>query len=115
MVVSQSSGKSLPQEIFKASSQGKGKKQPSPAEFYRLKGKSDGVGQLLVFAKYLETYRGVSEFTPKEINNLVKEARLSRDIHGQYYSNAVKQGLLRPLGNKKYSLTLSAEDYLGSV
>jgi len=41
---------------------------------------------------------------------LAKEARLSRDVHAQYFSNAVKQGLLRSLGAGRYSLTLSAEE-----
>lgn len=87
---------------------------PAPAEFYRLKnkGKSDGITQLLIFAKYLDAYRSKSEFSQKDINAVVKEARLSKDIHGQYFSNAVKQGLLRSLGSGRYSLTLSAEEIL---
>jgi hypothetical protein len=89
---------------------------PTPAEFYRLKsrGKTDGITQLLIFAKFLETYKNLSEFSQKDVNAIVKEARLSKDIHGQYFSNAVKQGLLRSLGSGRYSLTLSAEELIAS-
>jgi len=91
-------------------------KVPSPAEFYRAKNRSDGVSQILIFGKFLEEYRGKSEFTPQELNNVVtNEARLAKEIHGQYFTNAVKQGLLRGLGGGKYSLTLSAEDALAAM
>ena len=90
--------------------------EPTPAEFYRLKnrGKGDCITQLLIFAKYLETYKNLSEFSQKDVNAVVKLARLSKDIHGQYFSNAVKQGLLRSLGSGRYSLTLSAEELLSN-
>jgi hypothetical protein len=89
---------------------------PTPAEFYRLKnkGKADGITQLLIFAKYLETYKNLSEFSQKDVNAIVKNARLAKDIHAQYFSNAVKQGLLRSLGSGRYSLTLSAEELLSN-
>jgi len=83
---------------------------PSPAEFYRAKNRTDGVSKILIFGKYLEEYRNKTEFTPLELNEIAKEVKLSKDIHPQYYSNAVRQGLLRGLGGGKYSLTLSAED-----
>jgi len=88
---------------------------PSPAEFYRTKGKTDGISQILIFGKYLEQFRATQEFTRAEINNLAKEAKLSRDVHSQYFTNAVKQGLLRSHPGKKYSLTLSAEEVLSSM
>ncbi|MEX2558028.1 MAG: hypothetical protein WEB06_20645 [Actinomycetota bacterium] len=89
-------------------------KAPAPAEFYRSKGKTDGLSQLLIFARYLEEFEGKSEFSPTEVNAIAKQARLSKDIHAQYFSNAVKQGLLRKHG-KKYSLTLTAEEVLASM
>ena len=90
-------------------------KAPTPAEFYKSKGKKDGVSQILIFGKYLEEYRHVSEFSKKDINELVKDAKLPKDIHGQYFTNAVKQGLLRSHGQGKYSLTLSAESVLSAI
>lgn len=88
---------------------------PSPAEFYKDKGKTDGVSKLLIFAKYLELFKGMPEFTPADINQLAKQAKLSKDIHYQYFTNAVKQGLLRSHGGGKYSLTLSAEEVIASM
>lgn len=90
-------------------------KAPAPAEFYKSKGKTDGISQILIFGKYFEEYRNVSEFSQKDINKLVKETKLPKDIHGQYFTNAVKQGLLRSHGRGKYSLTLSAESVLSAM
>lgn len=89
-------------------------KTPTPAEFYRSKGKTDGLSQLLIFARYLEEFQGKSEFSPGEVNQVAKDAKLSRNIHPQYFANAVQQGLLRKHG-RKYSLTLSAEEVLASM
>jgi hypothetical protein len=72
------------------------------------------VSQLLIFAKYLEQYENLSDFTGKDINRVAKEAKLAKDIHPQYFTNAVKQGLLRKQG-QRYSLTLSAEETLASM
>jgi hypothetical protein len=90
-------------------------KAPSPAEFYKAKKRTDGVSKVLIFGKYLEQYRGKTEFSRQEVNGVASEAKLSKDIHGQYFTNAVKQGLLRSLGGGKYSLTLSAEDVLAAM
>lgn len=88
---------------------------PSPAEFYKAKGRTDGISQVLIFGKYLERYRDTSEFTRSQVNAIAKEAKLSKDIHAQYFTNAVKQGLLRSHPGSKYSLTLSAEEALSSM
>jgi len=90
-------------------------KVPTPAEFYQLKGKTDGVSQILIFGNYLEEYKNISEFSRQEINKLAKEAKLPKDIHTQYFTNAVKQGLLRSHGHAKYSLTLSAENVISAM
>ena len=87
----------------------------TPAEYYKAKGKTDGVSQILIFAKYLEEFEGVSEFKRKDINDLTKKAKLSKDVHTQYFTNAVKQGLLRSHGGSQYSLTLSAESLLAAM
>lgn len=86
---------------------------PTPAEFYKAKGKTDGVSQILVFGKYLEQFRNKPEFTRKDVNAVAKEAKLSKDIHTQYFTVAVRQGLLRKQG-QNYSLTLSAEELLAA-
>jgi hypothetical protein len=90
-------------------------KVPSPAEFYKSKGRTDGISKLLIFAKYLELYKDITTFSRSEINQLAKEAKLSKDVHSQYFTNAVKQGLIRPHTGNKYSLTLSAEEVLASM
>ena len=95
------------------------KKKPiqhmTPAEYYKSKGKTDGISILLIFGKYLEEYEGVSEFSRKKINALIGKARLSKDLHAQYFTNAVKQGLLRSHGGGRYSLTLSAESLIAAM
>jgi hypothetical protein len=85
------------------------KKTMTPAEYIRLKQPKGGTEILLVLAKYLEEFKSLSDFSKKEINDLADEAKI-KDIHAQYFTLAVKQGLLKVLGNRKYSLTLSGED-----
>lgn len=105
----------IKQEILGAPSKPPSGKEPSPAEYYRQKGREDGISQILILGKYLEEYRGMSEFSREDVNNLSKEIKLSKNIHGQYFTNAVKQGLLRSHGRSKYSLTLSAESVISSM
>lgn len=90
-------------------------KQQTPAEFYKAKKKTDGISQIIIFGKYLEQYKGQSDFSREEINEVVKLAKLPRDVHSQYFTNAVKQGLLRQHSKGRYSLTLSAESTLSSM
>ena len=105
----------LKKDIQSSASKRTSGKIPTPAEFYRSKNRSDGVAQVLIFAKYLEDYRNKQEFTRPDINAIATEAKLSKDIHSQYFTNAVKQGLLRSISSGKYSLTLSAEDALAAM
>ncbi len=105
----------IKQDILEPPSAPAGEKEPTPAEFYREKGKEDGISQILILGKYLEVYRGMSAFSREDVNKLGKEARLPKDIHSQYFSNAVKQGLLRMHSRGKYSLTLSADSTLSSM
>ncbi|HUO45044.1 MAG TPA: hypothetical protein VMT94_09090 [Burkholderiales bacterium] len=105
----------IKEQILSSAPHGKtGGKAPTPAEFYKQKKKTDGVSQILIFGKYLEQYRNKSEFTRKDINAITTEAKFSKDIHAQYFTNAVKQGLLRKQG-QNYSLTLSAEELLATI
>ena len=106
---------SLKREIQASASKKSSGKQQTPAEFYRSKNRTDGISKIIIFSKYLEDYRGKSEFSRQDINGIAKEARLAKDIHAQYFTNAVKQGLLRNLGHGKYSLTLSAEEVLAAM
>lgn len=103
------------ERIYESSTQKARPKHLTPAEFYKSKGKDDGVSQILIFAKYLEEHENQSEFSRKDINKVAKSAKLSKDVHTQYFTNAVKQGLLRSLGHGKYALTLSAEEVLASM
>lgn len=114
---SRPSAASVKQGILQPVSKTKPARHMTPAEFYKqkAKGKADGISRILIFGKYLEEYRGVSEFSRQEINNLAKETRLPKDIHTQYFTNAVKQGLLRSHGRSRYSLTLSAESIISAM
>jgi hypothetical protein len=108
-------GTSLKQELLTETKGPKSGKTQTPAEFYKSKGKSDGLSQVLIFAKFLEEHRKVIEFSKGEVNAVAAEAKISKDIHSQYFTNAVKQGLLRAHANGKYSLTLSAEELLAAM
>lgn len=86
--------------------------EPTPDEFYQQKGhRKDGVSTILVFGKYLEQYRAKREFTQSEIREAARDAKLAKPIHGQYFTIAVRQGLLRKQG-QHYSLTFSGERFL---
>ena len=73
------------------------------------------MAQIIIFGKYLEDYRNKPEFTRADVKAVAKEAKIAKNIHSQYFTNAVKQGLLRIFGSGKYSLTLSAEDALAAM
>jgi hypothetical protein len=86
----------------------------SPAEYVRLTNPKTGTEKLLVLGRFLEQNRGVTEFAGSEINKLASEAK-SKNIHSQYYTYAVKQGLLRTVGKSKYALTISGEDVVAAL
>jgi len=87
---------------------------PSVAEYLLQKkgAETDGLSQLMLLANYLETYQKKSEFSAKNINDIADEAKLPKNIHAQYFSNAVKKGLLRNRSGGKYSRTLLAASCL---
>ncbi|MFA5866765.1 MAG: hypothetical protein WC891_02200 [Actinomycetota bacterium] len=107
----------LKESIYKASSTEKPKqKAPTPAEYFKTKGsKADGISRVLIFGKYLEEFKAKSPFKQSDINDIAKEARLAKNIHAQYFTNAVQRGLLRAHGKGAYSLTLSADEYLSKI
>jgi len=90
-------------------------KTPTPAEYLTTLGGANlaPLKQLLALGKFLEKYRDKREFKPKDANAVAKEAKLSKDFHPQYFSDAVARGLLR-LDSGSYSLTATAEDFLAS-
>ena len=63
-----------------------------PAEFYKSKNRTDGIAQILIFGKYLEEFHGKTEFTRQDIKSTAVKTKVAEDIHGQYFSNAVRQG-----------------------
>ncbi|HKV05060.1 MAG TPA: hypothetical protein VJO53_08145 [Candidatus Acidoferrales bacterium] len=101
----------LPSKIVAAAKSGRA---PSPAEFFRQKSPNGGTETLIVLAKYLDEFRSKSEFTTKDVKELTREAKLS-PIAGQYYVNAIKQGLLRSLGRATYGLSISGEDAVAAM
>lgn len=101
----------LPSKIVAAA---KSSKVLVPAEYYRQKNPKGGTETLLVLAKYLEEFRNKSEFTKKDIKAIAQESKLD-DIHAQYYTNAVKQGLLRSLGRGAFGLSISGEDAVAAM
>jgi hypothetical protein len=107
----QPASKDLPSKIVAGAKAGK---VLSPAEYYRQKNPNGGTETLIVLAKYLDEFRNKSDFTKKDIRAIAQEARLST-IHGQYYANAVKQGLLRGLGRGTYGLSISGEDAVAAM
>jgi len=108
---SQPASKDLPSKIVAVAKSGRA---PSPAEYFRQKSPNGGTETVIVLAKYLDEFRSKSEFTRKDIGALTREAKIPH-IHGQYYLNAIKQGLLRSLGRGTYGLSISGEDTVAAM
>jgi hypothetical protein len=107
----QSPTKDLPSKIVAVAKSGK---VLSPAEYFRQKSPDGGTETLIVLGKYLDEFRNKSEFTPKDIKAIGQEAKIPL-IQGQYYVNAVKQGLLRSLGRGTYGLSIRGEDAVAAM
>jgi hypothetical protein len=84
-------------------------KELAPAEFIRRAAPKGGTEQLLALAHYLERNRGSKDFSQQEIKDLCSEAKI-KDLHAQYFTLAVQQGLLRATAKRRYALTLTGED-----
>jgi hypothetical protein len=106
-----SASKDLPSRIVAVAKSGKA---PSPAEYFRQKTPNGGTETLIVLAKYLDEFRNKSDFSRKDIQIIAREAKIPH-LHGQYYLNAVKQGLLRTLGRGTYGLSISGEDAVAAM
>lgn len=104
----------LPSQIATAARTTVAGQAPSPSEYLRQKTPQGGTETLVVLAKFLTDFRGAEEFSVLEINKLAKEARL-KDVHNQYFTMAVQQGLLRTGGKGKYAITLSGEDAVAGM
>jgi hypothetical protein len=107
----QPSTKDLPSKIVAVAKSGKAL---TPAEYFRQKNPNGGTETLIVLGKYLDEFRNKSEFTPKDIKAIGREAKIPH-IQGQYYVNALKQGLLRPLGRGTYGLSIRGEDAVAAM
>jgi hypothetical protein len=90
-------------------------KAPTPAEYLKTLGDANlaPLKQLLALGRFLEEHRKKREFKPKDVNAVAREAKLPKDFHRQYFSDAVARGLLR-LDSGNYSLTATAENFLVS-
>jgi hypothetical protein len=93
---------------IRKSAQAAGSKTYSAAEFYRQKRPDGGTQSLVVLGKYLQEFREKQEFARKDINALCSEIRI-KDIHPEYYTLALKQGLLKKM-NKGFAVTLSGDE-----
>jgi hypothetical protein len=107
----QSSTRDLPSKIVAVAKSGK---VLGPAEYFRQKSPNGGTETLIVLGKYLDEFRNKSEFTPKDIKAIALEGKIP-NIQGQYYINAVKQGLLRSLGRGTYGLSIRGEDAVAAM
>src|SRR5882762_141197 len=110
-LLQQAVSKDLPSKIVAGAKSGK---TLSPAEYYRQKNPNGGTATLIVLGKYLDEFRSKGEFTKKDINALAREVRI-KPIHAQYYSLAVKQGLLRAIGRGTYGLSITCEDTVAAM
>lgn len=89
-------------------------KELSVSEFYRSKAPKSGTETVVVLGRFLEQFRGMKSFKTSELNALAGEAKL-KDIHSQYFTNAVQQGYFRVISKGEYSLTLSGEDLVEAM
>ncbi len=89
-------------------------KPSSPAEFIRQKRPSGGKETLLVLAYYLEHFEEMAAYTQQQVNDAAGRAK-TKSIHSQYFTTAVKEGLLRNADRGAYALTLSGEDFVTAL
>ncbi|MDD5595677.1 MAG: hypothetical protein PHY94_05475 [Candidatus Omnitrophica bacterium] len=109
--LAESKGKpGLPGKVFVT----KPKRDMTPAEYVREKKPNGRTEYLIVFAKYLDEYRSLAEFSKKDIATTVRMAKV-KPIEGAYYTLAVKQGLLNKLSHGRYQLTMSGEDAVSAM
>jgi hypothetical protein len=89
-------------------------KELSPAEFLRRSAPKGGTEQLLALAHFIEQNRGAKDFSQQEVKALCGEAKL-KDLHAQYFTLAIQQGLLRGTAKGRYALTLTGEDAVSKM
>lgn len=89
-------------------------KPVSIGEFIRMAGFKKHTDIVLAFGYYLETYNGLQEFTPADINNCYYEAKMESSNTSQMIIYNIKKGYFMPTkgGNKNYTLTQSGIDYV---
>jgi hypothetical protein len=109
--INPTSVRSAPRLLQATAKHGQVTKDSTPAEYLKVHAdlNVNGVMQLLLLGRYLEEVREKADFTPSDINQIAKEAKLPRDIHTQRFIDAVGAGLLRS-DSGRYSLTSSAQE-----
>jgi hypothetical protein len=98
----------LAQSIQKKTPQRVESRVLSPAEFYKQKRPDGGTKTLVVLGTYLRDQRSQANFRRADINSLCEEVRI-KHVHPQYYTLAVKQGLLMGTENG-FSITLTGDE-----
>lgn len=86
----------------------------SVGEFIRLTGFKKHTDIVLAFGYYLETYGGLKEFSPADINNCYYEAKMESSNTSQMIIYNIKKGFFMSTKgeNKNYTLTQTGIDYV---
>lgn len=91
-----------------------GKGTMSPAEFLRKVKPDGGLQTLIALCYYLDNYLRETSFTQKRLRELAVAAKI-KDIHPQYFTRGVREGMLADAGDRAYRLTQSGEDLVVSL
>jgi len=95
-------------------------KSLSIREFIQLLGLKKHTDITLAFGYYLEKHRGVTDFTPADVNNCYYEAKLESSNTSQMFVQNIKSGRMmeskrtKEKGKSRYTLTQSGESFIAS-
>lgn len=89
-------------------------KPVSVGEFIRMTGFKKHTDVVLAFGYFLETYGGLTEFSPADINNCYYEAKMESSNTSQMIIYNIKKGFFMATKgeNKNYTLTQTGIDYV---
>ncbi len=122
------SGKSLSEEALVPSGKKKGKSDQlvpgggrplSAGEFLRKIAVKKHTDIVLAFGYYLETYSGLRDFAPADINALYYDAKVESSNTSQMLIQNIKRGFIMASkktgkGEKRYLLTQSGVDFINA-
>jgi hypothetical protein len=122
------SGKLPSEETLVPSGKKKGKSEQlvpaggrplSAGEFLRKMAIKKHTDIVLAFGYYLETYSGLKDFAPADINTLYYDAKIESSNTSQMLIQNIKRGFIMASkktgkGEKRYLLTQSGVDFLNS-